>query len=319
MGGREVTGEAQTACPSCSAPVAVDARFCPFCGQRLHRPAEARTASAATEPPVTLGGDDRAEQRASAPAGRVLATCRRCGAANSPTRDVCGRCGADLHSGELADSLAVAGTGAVDGGAVSAAASPSRVGRVVLVVLIGALIGTLIGAFIYRQVGLDMEATRGLPLFEASLYPDDPVALEIAGNSATSSTDTARFVVDGDPSTTWQSAGVGSRIQLRLSGRAWIAALVVRNGDQRDDDAFAAAGRVSQVVVSVDDDAVFEVSLHDLPGDQQVTFPQPVFGRLVTLEVVGSFPGERSPDVALSDVTLLGWPARGRDRGAAWQ
>ncbi|GGI04977.1 zinc ribbon domain-containing protein [Egicoccus halophilus] len=259
--------------------------------------------------------------------GAALRPCPSCGGPNSVQRELCGRCGADLDSGA---SLPRADAGRATSGRPGEEdeVRRSRLGPLLaLLGVVGAAVAgvAVAGAGPFGPPGTTVPAVEFDPLG----YPGEPVRLPVAeiatlttlppqGNEVY----TAAQMVDDDPTTAWNSDGaaadtehgVGERIELVLEQPGWVDRLVLRNGDQRDADAYAANARIQRAQLTLDGDAVVIVNLLDEGlAAQAVEFDEPVLTSAVSIEVLDTFPGDTHPDLAVSDLELQGWLARGGD------
>lgn len=315
-------------CPSCAASVSEDANFCTFCGLNLSGVRE----SAAPKPEGEhLGLSPRrgsAEGTATveaAPPGRGeeagLQTCPRCGAANGPRRVVCGRCGAHLSP----RSVAPPPEAVVDEPVQVTAASPVRWRLILVIVTVSALVGTAAGSLVWMRVRGEKPAVAA-PVFDRTVYPEQPGPLETAEVSATSTlpprgsiTYAAELVVDGDPQTAWNEGaepgrGEGESLQMHLAQPAWVARLLIRNGYQKDQATFFDNARAARLLARFDDGSRYELVLLDRMGEQVVELPVPALTRMLVLEVITAYPGVHYEDLALSEIVVHGWVARRADR-----
>jgi hypothetical protein len=260
-------------------------------------------------------------------AGMPMRTCPNCGAPNSSRRELCGRCGADLDTGELAarpDARPYTPPTPVEADEDRARrwlAPVLAVAGVVALVLIALAIAGL-GPF-------DRGPSIADVAFDEQRYPDDPGRLSLANIATLSSLPdqggesfAPPQMVDDDPSTAWNSdgggagpeQGVGERIDIELTEPAWIDRLIVANGDQRDPDTYAANARVKRAQLTLDGGITFVINLLDEGiGEQAVDFRQPVLTTTLRLEVLEVFPGDTHRDLAISDLAFEGWPAAGED------
>lgn len=340
-------------CPRCETTATPGARFCRQCGVRLDDPAPTtpgdadgagphdRDATGDREPPrdasATISG-------ATAPPGRsveegdtaVITTdgmtsterrmCPSCGAPNSPRREVCGRCGADLETGSTLPRAS--GRPAPEQPPDEPLGEPGR-GRL-LPILFGVVL--VIGLIV---VGLGLAGlgpfaqTVGVPSaeFDASLYPDEAEELALSDVAARTTLEAsgdedfdAGQMVDADPETAWNSDGsqledgVGEVIDLILAEPAWIGQVVVTNGFQRDADTYAANARMRRAAITFDGGERVVTNFLDLGLERQaVQLPEPLLTTTVRIEVLESFPGDTHPDLAISDLDLEGWTALGDD------
>jgi hypothetical protein len=321
------------ACPDCGTEATPGGRFCRACGAPLDptepgrgRPVPAAAASVPDDDEDT-GELPRMRARAAATDGDgpAIRTCANCGAPNSSQRELCGRCGADLDTGELAarpDPRPYPPPAVEEDDPVRRWAAPvlAVLGVVALLVLGLALAG--LGPF---DRGPAVPEAR----FDAQRYDEDGERLPLS-DIATRSTlppqgggsFAADRMVDDDLSTAWNSDGggegpehgIGERIDVVLAEPAWIGRIVVANGDQRDPDTYAANARVKRAQVTLDGGITFVVNLLDEGlGEQAVEFREPVLTTSLRIEVLDSFPGDTHPDLAISDLAFEGWPADARD------
>lgn len=305
-------------CPSCSRDIAEDARFCPFCGLHVAatRPGHDETAIQGGEPADEADAGPR-EERTGSRDPAELASCPRCGAPNSPQRVLCGRCGADLETGSV--------------GVVARAPSPSdpvRDGRRssrrtwLVVVVLGALIGSAVGLVFWSRTDRTPGGAEEVPTFDRAAYPDDTAELQVVQVSASSQLSPEGSIsyepglaIDGDPRTAWnegaEGTGEGESLQLQLAQDSWVTALVLRNGYQKDDQTYFDNARASRLLVRFGDGSAFVVEVQDRSGAQIIRLPDPVHTSTVTLEVLDAIPGEHYQDLAISEVSIRGWPAQG--------
>jgi uncharacterized OB-fold protein len=327
-------------CPDCGTEATPGGRFCRACGAPLqateagHGRSSRRGARVATAPErgETTGELPRVERgRSTAPGSMPRRACQNCGAPNSSQRELCGRCGADLDTGELtprAEPRAHPGPPAAEGPGPRRWIAPLvAVFGVILLVLVGLALAGL-GPF-----------TRGPAIAEARFdearYDDDPVELRLASIASLSSLPdqggqsfAPTQMVDGDPSTAWNSdgggtgpeQGIGERIDVVLAEPAWIHRLVIANGDQRDPDTYAANARIKRAQLTLDGGITFVVNLLDEGiGDQAVDLREPVLSSSVRLEVLEVFEGDTHRDLAVSDLAFEGWRADAEDVAVAEQ
>lgn len=331
-------------CPACGTVATPGARFCRACGTALDPTASDAAGRPARRPPdsETTGELDRANRTTAdisppSSGAAVLRTCPSCGGPNSASRELCGRCGADLDTGTVpprADGRPPATHGATP--ARRRWVGPTLLLLIVLLAMVGGLAAAGLGPFGDEQAAVPPVE------FDPSAYtaePDRLVAAEIATSTTSAPQGGTTFdpaqMVDDDAATAWHSdgsvdevaegvEGVGERIELLLEEPAWVHQIVVRNGDQRDADAYAANGRVQRARVTFDGGVVLLVNLLDEGlAAQAVDLPEPVLTTGVSIEVLEAFGGDTDPDLAVSDLALHGWSATGedvevaRDRAAA--
>ncbi|MBS3940366.1 MAG: zinc ribbon domain-containing protein [Actinobacteria bacterium] len=319
-------------CPACDTPATAGARFCRACGIALASGAPDGSGGAARRPPdnETTGELDlvnRTTADISPPSSgaAVLRTCPSCGGPNSASRELCGRCGADLETGAVPPRADGRPPGTPEASTPSRRRwlGPALLVLVVLVVTLGGLAAAGVGPF------GDAAASVPPAEFDESAYTGEPerlAAAEIATRTTLAPQGGANFdpsrMVDDDASTAWNSDGsieevadgVGERIELLLEEPAWVAQIVIRNGDQRDADAYAANGRIQRARVTLDGGVVLLVNLLDEGlAAQAVDLTEPVLTTGVSIDVLDVFAGDTHPDLAVSDLALHGWPAAGDD------
>jgi hypothetical protein len=322
-------------CPDCGIESTPGGRFCRACGSPLE----------ATEPGggPPAGGvvDDETTGELPRTTGRIVSTepatsmraCRNCGAPNSSRRELCGRCGADLDTGELSVRPDPRTLTPPTGFAVED--DPARRWLVPLVAVLGVLALVVVGLAIAGVGPFDRGPSLVDVAFDEDRYGDDAARLnvvEIATLSTLPDQGGASYaatqMVDDDPSTAWNSdgggdgpeQGIGERIDIELAGPAWIDRLVIANGDQRDPDTYAANARVKRAQLTLDGGITFVLNLLDEGlGEQAVELRSPVLTTSLRLEVIDVFPGDTHPDLAISDLALEGWPAEGQDAAVAQQ
>lgn len=309
----------QVRCAACGTVSTPGARFCRNCGMALEPPDSETTGE--------LDRVTRTSAEVSPPSSgaAVLRTCPSCGGPNSASRELCGRCGADLDTGTVPPRPEGRPPGTPQ------ATTPRRrrwVGPLLLVlVVLLAMIGGLAAAG-FGPFG-DAPADVPAATFDASAYTADPgrqAAAEIATRTTRSPDDGTSFdpaqMVDDDAATAWRSdgsvdevaGGVDERIELLLETPAWVTQLVVRNGDQRDAGAYAANGRIQRARVTFDGGVVVLVNLLDEGlAAQAVDLTEPVLTTGVSIEILDVFAGDSQPDLAVSDLALWGWAAQDDD------
>jgi hypothetical protein len=273
-----------------------------------------------------------AEQRRSAAhePTRVLARrCPSCGAPNEGTREVCRRCGVDLHSGEELPRP----TPTPDPFTTAPVLPRRRRARWWLSVLaILVVAGAVLVGLSVAGVG-PLAPSPELPVasFRLERYSEDAIAdvplAYIATLTARPSEDGRGFdrdqLADDDLTRAWH-ADPGARpegrletVELFLERPAWVSHLVIANGDQHDERSFEAAARVERLRIRFDAGRVRRAVLLDLPGRQEIALDEPILTTAVRMEVLSEFPGTTTDGVALSDVDLRGWSADEQDAALA--
>lgn len=198
-----------------------------------------------------------------------------------------------------------------------------RVRPALLVVALAAIVGTAVGAAVLARGGGEEPA----PVFDPALYREDPGPLDVREVSASSTLPAEgsiryrpELVTDGDPATAWNDgadrAGIGEELVLTLPTPAWVDRISFRNGYQKDERTFFDNARVRALRADFDDGSSYELRLADHAGVQAVELPVPALARSVRLEILSVYPGDRYDDLAISEIDLGGWTARGPDRGA---
>lgn len=209
-------------------------------------------------------------------------------------------------------------------------------GRPVLyVTLAGLLLGAIVGVVgaigVFRDRGEDAPTpTTELVAFDQDVYREQPVPLEAATVTATSSLPPAgdnhyepTLVLDQDPTTAWNSDGsvradgVGEVLTVQLAEPAWVTSIEFANGYQKDDVRFLANARIARASLVFDDGRRVNIVLLDKTGFQRVALEEPMLSTSVRVEVVEVFTGDTYHDLAVSEVIVLGHVAVGDDRERA--
>ncbi len=200
---------------------------------------------------------------------------------------------------------------------------------VLLVSVLGLAAGAVVG--IAAAQGLfSGDGDTAAPAFDAGVYrrPAERLAVaEVAATSWLPPTGTTAYepelVLDDDLATAWNSDGagrpdgVGEEFTIDLADPAWLTAIELANGYQRDDVRFLANARLQRATVTFDGGVRVNVVLLDESGWQRVPLPAPILTTGLTLEVVEVFPGDTYRDLAISGIRLLGHEALGADRELA--
>lgn len=253
--------------------------------------------------------------------------CPSCGATNVRSRELCGRCGTGLDGGPTS------GGASPNLGTTELRAPRRRVGGLLWAVL-GAILAVAAITAAVTLAGLgpfvpgpDVPAAT----FEAGAYPGDPEPVELSDiatltTSPGADAEAPAAMADDDPTTAWRSddtaAGLGGdtpgeTIELTLTEPAWIARLVISNGDQIDDESYAASARLRRVRLTFDGGPTAIVDLLDIGREQQqVVLEEPLLTTELRIDVLEAFRGE-TDELALSELALFGWIAVGDDRELA--
>jgi hypothetical protein len=273
------------------------------------------TVAAAPDP---LPGEDTAERR----------DCAACGWSNDADRELCRRCGADVATGEELPRL-VERPDPFETEAVV----PTRRRRWWLPVAIVAIVaGAVVAGLWFAEVGPFATSAPVPPVaFDADRYPPDDeqvltlttVATRTVAAGQGDRTFAAAQLVDDDLTTAWRSdpsaleEEASELLELDLEAPAWVAAIVVANGDQFDAASFEASGRLQQVQLQFDGGERLRANLLDQRGRQLLALDEPRLTTAVRIEVLDDFPGVAEDGVAVSDVALRGWPADPDDAALA--
>jgi hypothetical protein len=257
--------------------------------------------------------------------GRRCASCTR---VDTLGRELCAACGSDLETGLPLDPPVRRGSGAPSGARRSDRRERALLVALSLVVVAAAAAAPLallgIGPFAPNE---RLEPATLL----RSGYPDDVVALEletVATTTTAFSSDrdfSALHLFDSNGFTAWvglpqDGSGAGEVIQLTLARPAWISRLQIRNGDHLSPEAYERSERLQRAIVMLDGGRDFRIDLLDIGREVQIIeLPQPELTTRVTIRVERTFDGTGPRGVALSEVTLVGWPADAADTALARQ
>jgi hypothetical protein len=241
--------------------------------------------------------------------------CPGCGRILPADREICPACGVDVETGETLPSLGEP----PEVPSWHTTASVARWWWVAAGVVL--IVGVIVAILAIRQVG---PFTPSPVVLDAAPDPDElegdrivlglsDLATETIARAADGRVFTPLQMVDDDPATAWRSNGdavpdgIGEVIDLYLAEPAWVEMILVRNGDHRSDDTYTATARVQRALVTLDGGVTFLVSLLDAGRTAQVVeFPTPILTSTVRIEVVSTFSGGSSRDLALSDIELRG-------------
>lgn len=251
--------------------------------------------------------------------------CSVCGLDNHPERVICAGCGRDLASGDplprrLPDELPTRTHPRGIAGTLQQWWLPVIAGLTVTAIVVLGLALAGIGPFATGR-------TLSAAMLDPGVYAEERVILElsdVATLSNAGSSDGRMFtpaqMVDDNPDTAWRSDGdvarhgIGEMVDLFLARPSWVEMLVIRNGDHFDAEAYAATARAHRVLVTFDGDVSYVLNLLDQGREfQAVELPQPILTTTVRLEILEVFPGERTQDLAISDLELRGRVAAGDD------
>jgi hypothetical protein len=253
-------------------------------------------------------------------------SCPACAGPVPPGREICPGCGADAETGE---SLPVAGTppevptwhttGSTAGWWWLAAGL-----LLVLLTVIAILAVRAVGPFAPSPVVLDAAPDPDELVGDRIVLGLSDVATGTIARAADGRVFTPLQMVDDNPETAWRSNGdlipdgIGEVIELFLAEPAWVEMILVRNGDHRDDDSYTTTARVQRALVSLDGGITFVVSILDVGRTAQaIELPTPVLTSTVRVEIVSTFSGGSSRDLAISDVELRGRYATEEDLAQA--
>lgn len=260
--------------------------------------------------------------------GVDLAACPTCGAVNAIQRRRCARCsatmlddGAEGHDEPVpaASSDAPALPLHDDLPVASERRGLPRVG-VALVVVVGAVVGAVLAAVAFGVGPFDRATGVGVA-FDGDGYPGQaeplpavPSATTPVREAADGRTFTADQVVDDDLATAWVAVdGVDATLEFQFDRPVWVVAVEVGNGDQFDDETFASTARIRTLGVDFAYGSTIEATLLSGVGRQGFRPPEPVLTETITLDVMDTTEGV---DVALSDITFVGFEANAADAQA---
>lgn len=358
-------------CPSCGADNPAGANFCIGCGRDLRDEppgdaavdgpdagrdtgTDANTGAGARDatsvmgatPPMTDAGhddedtDDTEDEAADATTvvGRpTLRDCPACGAPNAAARSLCGRCGADLETGQVMRVPAMTyapPTGSDDPGPDTAPRGavrrrPDRRRSWLIagaVVVVGVLLGVLVGMLVALDGDDEPEDTiPEEPAFDAGRYGDDTDPIAVTSLGATSTNTVAgeelsvARMVDGDLATAWENDGqvnrhgLGEQLVVEFTDAAWLESIVIGNGAQEDDARFLGDARLQRVRVTFDGGRQVEIAVNDAQGLQIVHLPEPILTTGLRIEVLEVYEGDTYRELGISELRFHGWLAEGED------
>lgn len=253
--------------------------------------------------------------------------CGACGRGNDPRRELCAVCGADLETG-LPVEVALGG--------VTRRAERSRSDRRERTLLIAVGIAVVLVAAVAPLVALELGPFAPTERLEPALllraaYPDEPAVLPVATVASTTTAVapdrdlSALNLIDGNGLSAWvglpaEGDDAGEVIQFVLDRPAWIVRIQIRNGDHLSSDAYERSGRLQRGLLSFDGGRDHRIDLLDIGRQAQVIeLPMPELTTRVTIRVDRVFAGSGTRGVALSEVSLVGWPADASDAALARQ
>lgn len=266
--------------------------------------------------------------------GTPPGVCVACGTGNAGDRLLCRGCGADLDGRPTSAPLPVGDAGTSAGGGRGVAARrPTRWVSFLVLAALAAIVGLTALVLAWAEVGPFAEGEPVLePVeFPAASYPGEPAPVtlsDVATLTVRPSTGERSFgpagLVDGEAGSAWHGdpsqlpEGGEETVDLLLDQPAWVSAVVLANGDHASAAAYADAGWVEEVALSVDGGQTWSARLIDLGRDLQVVeLPEPVLTRAVRLTIRGVRPGVVHPGPAISDVAVLGHLADEQDAALA--
>lgn len=273
-------------CPRCDTPAEEGQRFCTACGLRL------------TGAPAHGPGDGPSDPADPGPVP-LLVECPACGGSNAVSRTSCALCHAALS--DAAPQPATPPPAAPPAEDDPARAQPVSSGLLAVVLLAGLITaGVLLALVMSRALATGEEERPG----GVTVLPVESVT----ASSELEDAYAAEMVTDGDPTTAWQEGtegdGTGAWIELTLPGPAAITRLLVWNGYQKGSH-FAENGRARRLAIDAGDRS-FVVDLLDIEGPQAVDLPTPVRAQRLRLTVEAIYPGDRYPDLAVSEIVVEG-------------
>jgi hypothetical protein len=257
----------------------------------------------------------------------ALRRCDGCGRGNDPERELCSVCGADLDTG-----LPIERSAPASAGRRRRPASERRERAVLL--LAGAVVAVAATVLPLALLGLGPFAPTDRlepALLLRAAYPGDAIALPVETVATTTTASVADRdlsplnLIDGDGFTAWVGLPVegddaGEVIQFVLERPAWITRIQFRNGDHLSADDYERSGRLQRGVLRLDGGRDHRIDLLDIGRQAQVIeLLEPELTTRVTIVVERVFPGTGTRGLALSEVSLVGWPADAADAALARQ
>jgi hypothetical protein len=255
-----------------------------------------------------------------------LRRCGGCGRDNAAERELCRICGSDLDTGLSVDQ-ASAGRGTDGRHAVRY--GPGWLGLLAAGLAVVVVVVVSLGLLGRGPFSAPERLAPALLLRAA--YPGDPVALPVASVATTTTATLPDRVlsplnlIDGDGVTAWiglpeDADDAGEIIEFVLERPSWISRIQFRNGDQVSAGDYERSGRLQRAVLTVDGGREHRIDLLDIGRQAQVVeLREPELTTRVTIRVERIFPGTGTRGVALSEVSLVGWPADAADAALARQ
>lgn len=308
-------------CPDCGQPVRPDVdQLCPRCGYPLmflRTPAEEQAWPVArkpgdrddatglvsgTAPMRTVAAGPIPEQRgAPGPAGQL--DCPRCGYRNEATRIRCERCGTELRP---AQPVAVPLLPPPDLRPAVRPRWPLAVAAALAVVAVLAVAGVLVA----RVLAADTPEPGPPAAPVARLEPIDPAGIEAEASSTIPEKGIYGIenTLDGDPQTVWNSDGkrrdsnVGVELTYRFAEPVKLARITIVNGSAKNARSFTDNERIARALVRTEA-AETAWSLPD-SSEPQVLDLEPGETSWVTFVVEETYPGDRWPDLAVTEVAF---------------
>jgi hypothetical protein len=260
--------------------------------------------------------------------------CAVCGRINDPERFLCVTCAAELDSGRPLEVLE-SRSRPTSNGLLARLSQGSQQRERMLLVAAGLFVAIVVVLAPLWLLGLGPFAPserleRAIFLSSAYGGPVELLAVESVATTTIREGIPDRDIsplnlFDGDPSSTWIGApisadGSGEVIQLLLEEPAWVSRLEIRNGDHQSEEDYGRSGRILTAILSLDGGREFRIDLLDIGLQPQfVQLSAPELTTQVTIRMVRTFDLGSPQGVALSEVSIIGWPASTADAALARQ